>query len=71
MSERQRMKHGDGSFAKHIKNVNNIKFADLINPWTDCLFFSSNDVLFTWMRQKGILASDIPCRVCGKSCKLN
>ena len=72
MSERQRKKHGEGSFAKHIENVNDIEIADFINPWTfHCLFMSSNDVLFTWMRQKGLLASDIACPVCGKSCKLN
>ena len=58
MPERQRKKHSEGSFAKHIENVNNIEIADFINPWTfHRLFMSFNDVLFTWIRQKGLLAS--------------
>ena len=72
MSERPREKHGEGSYDKIITNVNEIEIADFINPWTfSTLFMSSNEVLFSWMREKGLLASQVPCPECGKNCKLN
>lgn len=72
MSERPRKKHGEGSYDKIITNVNEIEIADFINPWTfSTLFMSSDEVLFSWMREKGLLASRVPSPECGKNCKLN
>ena len=72
MSERPRKKHGEGSYDKIITNENEIEIADFINPWTfSTLFMSSDDVLFSWMREKGLLASRVPCSEYGKNCKLN
>ena len=64
-------KHGEGSYDLMIQKVNDIEFQDFVNPWTfNHLFVSSNDEIFNWLRNWGLLAERITCIKCGTPASL-
>jgi hypothetical protein len=67
--------HGEGSYALFLKRDHDYcNFSDWTNPWIfHQLFTSSDDVVFKWLRKRGLLATDLPCLTCqnGNRMKLN
>ena len=69
--DKQRKRHGEGSYNLRISEVNDIEIADFVNPWTfHTLFMACDDVLYNWLRSHGLLANTIECH-CSKIAKLN
>ena len=69
--DKVRKTHGEGNFNLIIDYVNKMEFKHFQNPWNfHSLFFSVDEVVYKWLRNNGLLASQLTCH-CGKEAKLN
>ena len=63
--------HGEGNFQLKIQEANEIEFRDFVNPWTfHHLFIGSDETVYSWLRNNGLLANEVTCRTCGTPAKL-
>lgn len=71
MDEKARKTHGEESYHLKKSDITQIEIEDFQNPWTfHTLFMSPDEDLFRWLREKGLLASEIKCTKCDRVCKL-